>query len=92
MRKELTDEEILATILDKLTRIGKWAHVHTSYDKITKQIANKIKRNGKRVRKIIDGLIKAGFIISKPTSYGTEVSLNFKRKKEIINIIRKVFH
>ncbi|MFQ6057120.1 MAG: hypothetical protein ACE5J3_14210 [Methanosarcinales archaeon] len=41
------------------------------------------------VKKAGEDLIKYGILLSKPTSYGLEVSLNPKRKNEIDKIIKK---
>jgi len=89
-RKELTDEEIIATIFDKMVRKRKWKASHIPMDTIVRWISNKIKRNGKRVKKILDNLIKDRFIFSKPTHYGTEISLNPERLEEILEIIEKI--
>lgn len=45
---------------------------------------------GKDIKKIADGLIKEGLIVTKPTSYGLQVSLNKDRIKEIEEIIKRV--
>ena len=38
---------------------------------------------------VIEGLVKSNLIISKPTNYGLEVSLNIKKKREIEEFIEK---
>ncbi|MCX6822300.1 MAG: hypothetical protein NTW30_06005 [Candidatus Aenigmarchaeota archaeon] len=87
----MEDEEITFTVLDILFKKVKWGGAHISYDKIVRWIGNKVKRNGKRVRKIVDKLIKDGVIISKPTHYGKEISLNPKERERIIEIISKYY-
>ena len=89
-RKELSDEQIIATIFDKLTRKRKWKGSHIPQDTVFKWISNKIKRDGKRVEILIDELIKNNFIISKPTHYGREISLNPEKSREILEIIEKI--
>ena len=42
------------------------------------------------IKKIAEELIKHGFIITKPTSYGLQVSLNRKRVIEIEDFIKKI--
>ena len=49
------------------------------------------KGGAKRVDKIGKEMIKSGLMLSKPTSYGLEVSLNSQRSQEIMNILKKVF-
>lgn len=43
--------------------------------------------DGKQANKALDELIKNGLVLSHPTSYGNQVSLNPKRLKEIREII-----
>ena len=63
MSTEVTDREIAATILDKLARKKKWGAAHISSDKISRWISRKVKRNGKRVRKVLKDLIKKGMFV-----------------------------
>lgn len=92
MSQKITDKEIAATILDKLARKGKWGGAHISSDKVSRWISKKIKRNGKRVRKVLKDLIKEGYVISKITSYGLEISLNPRKSREITEMIEEVLY
>ena len=89
MAKHLKDpaeiEKIRATIFDKLDRRGKWGPVHTSKENAVKGIPSHELGDAKEV---IEAAIKEGFLNLKPTSYGDQISLNFKRKEEIMAIIR----
>lgn len=89
MAKRLKDsaeiEKIRATIFDKLDRRGKWGPVHTSKENAVKGIPSHELGDAKEV---IEAAIKEGFLNLKPTSYGDQISLNFKRKEEIMAIIR----
>ena len=58
----------------------------SSFDRLTAGIPKHLKGETKNVAK---DLIKSGLLFSKPTSYGLEISLNPKRKKEIDMIIEK---
>ena len=82
----LKDEDLIPWILDKFARNGWWKAKHTNFDNIPKgtpqHMRDKIKDAAKQ-------LIKDGFLIQKPTSYGLEVSLNFDRKNDIFDIIEK---
>jgi hypothetical protein len=42
-------------------------------------------------KEVIEAAIKDGFLNLKPTSYGDQISLNFKKKEEIMAIIRDLF-
>jgi len=86
---EETDELIRARILRVLVRKEKWLHAHTPLTNIIKWVV--VRKNGKRVKKLIDELRREGLVILKPTHYGEEVSLNPYQKEKIIEIIKKYF-
>ncbi len=75
-------EEILIrkTILRKLNDHGYWGHRHTSFDNLPKGFPSHLH---KEVKKMGKNLIKEGIIISKPTHYGLEISLNHRKLREI---------
>ncbi|MEA1925195.1 MAG: hypothetical protein U9M95_04935 [Candidatus Altiarchaeota archaeon] len=79
-------EEILSDILLNLARLNKWGNSHTSFDNLSKGFPKHIRGDIKKVGKYA---IKEGYLISKPTNYGVEVSLNPQRGDEIKEIIRK---
>jgi len=78
-------EEIIKSLLRKLSYLGKWGGNHTSFDNLPKWFPSHLKGEVKSVAK---ELIKKGFLLSKPTSYGLEVSLNSEKKKEIEGLVR----
>lgn len=82
------DEQITADILHKLFRKRKWGASHTSIDNLHKSCPPHLK--GKYVE-IADRLVKQGLILAKPTGYGVEVSLNPRRREEIIALVRQFF-
>jgi hypothetical protein len=87
MFKNMNNREVLkATILKKLKRRGKWSGAHTSFDVLARGIPKHLRGAAKEVAM---ELIKDGLLLSKPTSYGLEVSLNPERKEEIDKIILK---
>ncbi|VVB80791.1 Uncharacterised protein [uncultured archaeon] len=73
-------EEIIKSLLRKMVYMGKWGASHTSVDNLPKGFPAHLRGEVKDVAK---DLIKKGFLLSKPTSYGVEVSLNPEKKKEI---------
>ena len=77
--------QIRKTILRKLVYMNKWGGAHTSLDNLPKGFPGHIRGDVKDVAK---QLIKENFLISKPTSYGVEVSLNPEKKKEIEELVR----
>jgi len=81
----LTDERIKARIIRKLYRHGKWGASHTSFENLKKGFTQRDtgKQGSKKVDKMGNELIKEGLILSKPTGYGLEVSLNPRMIDEI---------
>ena len=81
----ITDEQIRADILH---RKKKWGKSHTSFDNLQKGVPSHLKGKYLEIGK---ELVKNGYLIAKPTHYGTEVSLNIEKRKEIIKAIRNYF-
>ena len=81
-----TDEQIKGKVLHKLTRLGKFEHSHTSIDNLPKGFSKDVRG---RVKEIVKGLKKEGILLSKPTSYGEEVSINSQHKEKIMYYINK---
>lgn len=80
------ESDIKRFILRKLVRHRMWAHKHTNIHNLPKGLPNYL-RSRKEVRKVIEELLKKGVLLSKPTNYGLEVSLNIEKKKEIEEFI-----
>ena len=88
-----SDEQIASRILLKLFKHGKWGGSHTSFENLKKGWNNRDlgKEGLRKVDKIGKELIKEGLIMSKPTSYGMEVSLNPRLTEDIMDRIRKFY-
>jgi len=69
-------------IIRRLYRKRIWMHKHTSIHNLPKGLSNEL-RNTKEVKKAVEELLKDNLLLSKPTHYGLEVSLNPKKIKEI---------
>lgn len=80
------ESDIKRFILRKLVRHRMWMHKHTSIHNLPKGLPDYL-RSRKEVRKVIESLLKEGLLLSKPTNYGLEVSLNIQKKKEIEDFI-----
>lgn len=80
------DDQIKGKILHKLSRLGKFMHSHTSVDNLPKGFPSDIRG---RVKEVVRELKKEGILLSKPTSYGEQVSLNVNMKDRIIYYINK---
>ncbi len=81
-----SDDEIKGKILHKLSRMGKFAHSHTSIDNLPKGFPSDIRG---RVKDTVERLVKEGIFFLKPTSYGREVSINPEKKERILYYIGK---
>ena len=82
------EEDIQRFVLRKLVRHRMWMHKHTSIHNLPKGLPEYL-RNKREVKGAIEDLLKQGFLLSKPTNYGLEVSLNIKKKKEIEDFIEE---
>jgi hypothetical protein len=78
---------IKATIFDKLNRRGMWGPIHTSKENALKGIPS---RGTGIAKEILEEAIREGFLVPKHTGYGDHVSLNFKRRNEILAIIAEL--
>ncbi len=63
-----------------------WKHKHTNINNLPKGLSNTLKVS-KDIKKAVSELLKEGFLLSKPTHYGLEVSLNPKKKREIEELV-----
>ncbi|MAF35235.1 hypothetical protein CMO91_05305 [Candidatus Woesearchaeota archaeon] len=81
------DEEIKATILYHLRRKKILGGVHTHFDTIKKGFPGHL---GKDTTKMAKELIKKGWLLTKSTSYGLQISLNKAKLSEIDVFIEKV--
>ena len=92
MIHEKSDEEIKAWILYKLAKHGYFHGRHTDFENIAKGFKPQHlgKMGHKKVDKLAHELIKEGFIVRKPTSYGLHVYLNSVKSKEIKEFIKRV--
>lgn len=88
MEKEQIIEDIKKHILIKLVEHRYWQHKHTSIHNLPKGLPSYL-RNSKFVSRAINELIKRNFLLAKPTNYGLELSLNIKRRQEILELIEK---
>ncbi len=87
----LIDEEIKGRIIRKLFRRGNWGASHTSFENLKKGFTQRDtgKQGSKKVDKMGESLIKENLILSKPTGYGLEVSLNPKMIDKIQEYLEK---
>lgn len=77
-------EVLAAVLLNRLFMRGKWKAAHMPLDKLQRGVPGHLRGDAKDVMK---ELIRENWVMSKPTSYGTEVSLNTKFRNEILSFI-----
>jgi len=76
-----------AQILKKLRRRDYWGEKHTAFDELPKGLPKHLRGDAKEAA---EEMIKESLLLSKPTSYGEQVSLNPQRKADIDRIIKDV--
>ncbi len=84
VRRDLTDEQIKADILNRLVNAGAFGSPHIPVDRMRGWIQNKIKKDGKKVTKCIEDLARTGLlsITARNTIYA-----NHRRLDEIFDYI-----
>jgi hypothetical protein len=89
----LSDDEIKAIILFKLHKRGNWGASHTAFDNLQKGFKETDlgKHVKKRIETIAKELIRQGWIIPKPTSYGLQIALNPRENQKIIACVKRFF-
>jgi hypothetical protein len=86
---DMTEQEIKEEVLYRLFRRTSWGARQSNKRAVESWIISKVKNNGKKVRKALNMLIKDFLIL--PAKKGDTISLNPRRKKEIMEIIDKAF-
>ena len=82
-----SDQEIKADILNRLIRRGCWGAKYFPTETLVKWLCKKVKRNGRRVRKLIKELVQQGLILAHKK--GKTISLNPSKASEIIEYVDK---
>ncbi len=84
---EFSKEVIKARLLYHLRKKRVLGGVHTHFDTLKRGFP---KHLGKEVEELAKKLVKEQWLITKPTSYGLQVSLNKERLFEIENFIENI--
>lgn len=85
-RLERSDQEIKADLMHRLFRKHCWGARYLPVDTLIRWVGGKIRKNGKRVERLIRQLVNDGYLITHKR--GKTISLNPRRSKEIIEFIR----
>ncbi|MFP3945941.1 MAG: hypothetical protein ACLFVI_03480 [Archaeoglobaceae archaeon] len=83
----MDDEEIMADIMNKLFRRSCWGAKYLPLDTLVNWLSKKIKKNGKRVDRIIKYLVSEGYLITH--NKGKTVSLSHRKSREIVEFIKR---
>ena len=78
--------DLKRVILRKLFRRRIIGGKHTAFEHVTSGIPNHLAGDAKHAA---DELIKEGLILTKPTSYGLQISLNPERIDEIMKMVEE---
>ena len=81
------EDKIKATLLYNLRKKRVIGGKHTHFDSLKFGFPTHL---GKDVLKIAKELVRQGLLITKPASYGLQVSLNKDKLREIEDFIRKI--
>ena len=87
VKRDMTEEQIMAEILNELLLLGCWGAGHQDVDQLKKWISNKLKKNGKRVDKAINRLNSNQIIGVK--NNGKSIYLNPRAKRIIVEYINE---
>lgn len=84
----MRDEKIKAGVMNRLLRRKCWGARYFPLSTLVNWLAKRIEKNGRRIRNLIDQLIKEGYLISHKR--GATISLNPARSGEIVGYINRV--
>jgi len=87
MKREYTDFEVRALILDWLVRHGRWGSHYFPLDTLVNKLSHVVEKDGKRIRRNIKDLLDEDYILSRKR--GNTVSLNPTRSREITEYVKK---
>ena len=89
----ISDDKIKAVILFKLHKRGNWEASHTAFDNLKKGFKDEDleSHGGRGVEKMAKELVRQRLIITKPTHYGLQVSLNPRESQTIMEFMRRFF-
>jgi hypothetical protein len=88
MRRDYTESELRALVLDWLERHGRWGAHYFPLDTLVNKLSHVVKNDGKRIRKTVKALLEEGYVFAHKG--GETISLNPTRSREIVEYIRKV--
>ena len=80
----MNTNQIKGKILHKLSRKGKFQASHTSIDNLPKGFPKEMRGI---VKEVVKEMKKEQLLLTKPTHYGEEVSINLNKMDEVLRLI-----
>lgn len=88
MRRDYTELELRALVLDWLERHGRWGAHYFPLDTLVNKLSHVVKNNGRRIRRVVKELLDEGYTLAHKR--GETISLNPTRSREIVEYIKTV--
>jgi len=88
MRRDYTDSEIKALIMDWPERHGRWGAHYFPLDTLVNKLSHVVRNNGKSIRRAVRDLLYEGFLLGHKG--GNTIPLNPTRSREISEYVRSV--
>lgn len=85
MKRDYSDEELKALILNFIMRKGRWGEHYFPIDTMSNWLGQVVKNNGKNVRKKVKALAHEGYLVLHKGN--TTASLNPQAKRQIVEYI-----
>jgi hypothetical protein len=89
MKRDYTDFEIKALILDWLERYGRWGAHYFPLDTLVNKLSHVVKNNGRRIGKKVKELLDESYVLTHKR--GGTISLNPTRSREITEYVKRSF-
>jgi len=88
MRRDYSDSEVRALVLDWLLRHGRWGAHYFPLDTLINKLSHVVRNNGRRIRKFVKELAQEDYLLVHKR--GETVSLNPSMNRSILEYIKKV--
>jgi len=88
MRRDYSDSEVRALILDWLQRHGRWGAHYFPLDTLINKLSHVVRNNGKRIREFAKELVQENYLLIHKG--GETVSLNPSMNRDILECIKTI--
>ena len=87
MRRDYSDSDVRALILDWLVRHGRWGAHYFPLDTLVNKLSHVVRNDGKRIRRFVKELVQEGYLLVHKG--GETISLNPSMNMDILEYIKK---